>query len=92
MDGQVDMKPRPGAAAVAGGDARGERQQDVGVPGVVQVQPFVLLDVAVGDVHPAAWTPSSSHGNSARPAPRVGSRATTGAPLVPRCIRASVRK
>ena len=40
----------------------------------------------------AECTPSSFHGSSPSLRSAAGVRITTGAPLVPRCVRASVRK
>ena len=40
----------------------------------------------------AECTPSSFHGSTSSLPLDAGARITTGAPLVPRCVRASVRK
>jgi hypothetical protein len=69
-----------------------ERQQDVRIPGAVESQRLVLDTVAAAQAIRAEWIPSNSQGNSPRPLRATGARITTGAPLVPRWVRASVRK
>jgi hypothetical protein len=71
----------------------GQRHQDVGVPGAIEAQRFIELAVAAADVEPRRMDAEQQPRQIAtRRILAVGTRMTTGAPLVPRCVRASVRK
>ncbi len=70
----------------------GQRQQNIGIPGAVEIQAFVLSRYR-GRPRPCAPRARQEHpGEVAATGTSVVTRATTGAPLVPRCILASVRK
>jgi len=61
------------------------------MPSAIQIQTLILVDIAVAYIH-TRGVHAQEHPRGIGAAGAFLMRATTGAPLVPRCILASVRK